>query len=102
MTHDTEAEVLEEVTKWLKTLKHLGIKPIRICDRYSKGYSDLFICVKGRFVVAELKTSVGEASQHQIDFIKEMKEAGAIGGVCRNIQDVAALVRQALREAKNV
>ena len=94
-----EADLLDAVTKWLEPQRRDGIKLIRISERYKKGYSDLFICVRGQFVVAELKDNVGVASPHQKLFIKEMQEAGAIGGVCRTVRDVANLVDEAKRRA---
>lgn len=90
-----EAVLMKKVKEWLEPQKRDGIKMIRICDRYTKGYSDIFICVRGQFVVAELKDDTGVASQQQLDFIKEMVAAGAIGGVCRSVADVAHLVEQA-------
>ena len=96
-----EATLLDKVTDWLEPQRRDGIKVIRICDRYSKGYSDLFICVRGIFVVAELKDDVGVASIHQERFIEEMIAAGAIGGVCRSVKDVADLVDAAKRRVPN-
>lgn len=83
--------------KWLEPQRRDGIKVLRICDRYNKGYSDLFICVRGIFVVAELKDDTGVATPHQEIFIKEMCEAGAIGDVCRTVKDVADLIDEAKR-----
>lgn len=74
-----------------------GIKVIRICDRYNKGYSDLFINVRGIFVVAELKDDTGTATKHQEEFIRDMIATGAIGGVCRTVKEVADLVELAKR-----
>lgn len=96
---EEEADLLDAVTKWLEPQRRDGIKLIRICDRYNKGYSDLFICVRGLFVIAELKDDTGEATPHQKLFIKEMKEAGAIGAVCRTVKEVADLVEEAKRRA---
>ena len=90
-----EAVLLKKVKEWLEPQERDGIKLLRICDRYAKGYSDLFICVRGWFVVAELKDDTGKASQHQLDFIKEMTACGAIGGVCRSVKDVSDLVEKA-------
>lgn len=90
-----EATLLRKVKEWLEPQERDGIKLLRICDRYAKGYSDLFICVNGWFVVAELKDDTGTASQHQKQFIEEMTKCGAIGGVCRSVKDVADLIQQA-------
>lgn len=94
---EEEATLLRKVTDWLEPQRRDGIKVIRICDRYNKGYSDLFICVRGQFVVAELKDNEGTASPHQEQFIAEMLEAGAIGAVCRTVKEVADLVEEAKR-----
>ena len=86
--------------EWLAPQKRDGIKASRICDRYNKGYSDVFICVRGIFVVAELKDDTGTPSPHQIQFIDEMRAAGAIGGICRSIKDVADLIEEAKQKIK--
>lgn len=92
-----EATLLKKVTEWLEPQRRDGVKLLRISDRYAKGYSDLFINVRGQFVVAELKDDTGKASPHQLQFIKDMVECGAIGGVCRTVAEVAALVEEAKR-----
>lgn len=96
-TYKDEAKLLKDVTDWLEPQRRDGIKVMRICDRYTKGYSDLFINVRGQFVVAELKDDEGIASQHQLQFIDEMIQCGAIGAVCRTVKDVADLVEEAKR-----
>lgn len=94
-----EASLLSKVTEWLVPQQRDGIKLLRICDRYAKGYSDLFLCVRGQFVVIELKDDTGTASPHQELFIEEMLKAGAIGGVCRTVKEVADYVEEAKRRA---
>lgn len=91
-----EATLLKKVKEWLEPQERDGIKTLRICDRYARGYSDLFINARGRFVVAELKDNIGSASIHQEDFIEEMQRCGATGGVCRSVKDVADLIDRAL------
>lgn len=90
-----ESALLAKVTEWLAPQERRGVKVLRICDRYAKGYSDLFICVNGTFVCAELKDDTGVASPHQTLFLKQMAEAGAIVGICRTVGEVAELVNQA-------
>jgi len=96
-----EADLLKKVIEWLEPQRRDGIKVIRVCDRYNKGYSDLFICVRGIFVVAELKDDTGTASPHQEQFIEDMVKCGAIGGVCRTVKEVADLVEEAKRRRPN-
>ena len=88
--------MLKKVIEWLELQQRDGIKVIRICDRYHSGYSDLFICARGRFVVAELKDDTGTATPHQELFIEEMEAAGATGGVCRTVKEVSDLIDKAL------
>ena len=95
--YSDEATLLKKVTDWLEPQRRDGIKVIRVCDRYNKGYSDLFICVRGIFVVAELKDDEGTATPHQEIFIEEMQEVGAIGAVCRTVREVMNLVDEAKR-----
>jgi len=90
-----ESALLSKVTEWLAPQERRGIKVIRICDRYAKGYSDLFICVNGIFVCAELKDDEGVASPHQKLFLQQMANVGAIVGICRTVGEVAELVNQA-------
>lgn len=94
-----EGDLLSDCMKWLKPQERDGIKVIRICDRYTKGYSDLFICVRGIFVVAELKDDTGVPTPHQLTFIKEMQQCGAIGGVCRTVKQVSDLIELAKEKA---
>ena len=101
-----ESTLLKRVIEWLEPQKRDGIKVIRIVDRYTKGYSDLFICARGRFIVAELKDDTGTATPHQELFIEEMEAAGATGGVCRTVKEVSDLINKALyctcREYSNI
>lgn len=93
--YSDEATLLKKVMEWLAPQQRERIKAIRICDRYNKGYSDVFICVHGILVLAELKDDTGTPSPHQEMFLDEMRAAGAIGGICRSVKDVADLVEQA-------
>jgi hypothetical protein len=93
--YDAEANLLKDVKKWAEGQR--GIMMLRICDRYAKGYSDLFINAHGRFVVAELKDDTGTALPHQKLFIEDMQRCGAAGGVCRTVQEVVSLVDIATR-----
>jgi hypothetical protein len=94
--YSEESVLLKKVIEWLEPQKRDGIKVMRIVDRYTKGYSDLFICARGRFVVAELKDNTGTATPHQELFIKDVIACGGIGGVCRSIKDVSDLIDKAV------
>lgn len=89
-----EGIFLEKCMQWLAPQRRNGIFAFKVRDRYAVGYSDIFICVHGILVVAELKDNKGTASLQQLDFIKKITEAGGIGGVCRSIQDVSDLIER--------
>lgn len=99
-TWTKEADLQAAVIKWLEPQRRDGIVVLRICDRYTKGYADLFICVHGVFVCAELKDDTGHASPQQIEFLDKMLGAGAVVGICRTVGDVAKLVDIAKEKAK--
>lgn len=98
--YSEEATLLAKTIKWLEPQQRDKIKVLRICDRYAKGYSDLFICVNGIFVCAELKDDTGVASEHQKNFLEAMDNAGAITGICRSVKEVADLVEKAKQIAR--
>ena len=100
-TYTNESALQRDVLKWLRQHERDGIKALRICDRYAKGYSDIFICVRGIFVVVELKDDSGKPTPHQLLFIEEMQRCGAIGGICRTVGEVVDLVEQAKLQAKH-
>lgn len=95
-----EGTLLRKVTEWLAPQQRDGIKTLRICDRYQKGYADIFICAKGWFVCAELKDDKGKTSPHQDQFLAAMRAAGAVCGVCRSVEDVKKLVEEGIRRAE--
>lgn len=99
LPYKEEGELLAKAIEWLEPQRREGIKVLRICDRYAKGYSDLFICVRGIFVCAELKDDIGVASAHQEQFIEDMSAAGAVCGVCRTLREISNLVEEAKRRA---
>lgn len=58
------------------------------------GFSDLFGFRKsdGKAVFIEVKTKSGRASSAQLHFIGQMKENGAIAGICRSPEDALKLI----------
>ena len=88
-----EAVLLKQVKNFLEAQR--DIKYMRINDRYVRGYADVFACVNGWFCAFELKDNTGKPSQAQIDFLKDLKHAGGIGGICRSLGEVMYYVGQA-------
>ena len=90
--YNDEASLLKDAISWCF---EQGYYPIRITDGYHRGYSDLFIVVQGRLVVAELKDKDGKPTKHQLEFIEKVQAFGGSGGVCRTIADIEDLCDEA-------
>lgn len=66
-------------------------RPVRfgLCD----GSADLVGWHRGRFLAVEVKSSAGRVSEAQRNFLARVNQAGGIGGVCRSVADLEALLR---------
>lgn len=92
-----EATLTKKVKEWLD--KQTDLFYYKAADRYQKGVSDIIICVRGIFVAAELKADNGEASPHQKLFIRQVINAGGIGGECFTLHEVKKLVEEARKRS---
>ena len=92
-----EAKLLTDAINWLD--RQRDVKALRICTITHRGYTDIFVCVRGKFVILELKDDTGTMSIHQEEFIKDMLEVGAIGGECRTLKQVIDYINAARMEA---
>ncbi|MNU34838.1 VRR-NUC domain protein [compost metagenome] len=88
-----EATLTSKVKDWLDCQGDIFYW--KASDRYTKGVSDLILCVNGWFVGVELKADDGAPSQQQNLFIKQVVRMNGIAGVCFTLGDVKALVDQA-------
>lgn len=93
--YEKEADFLSDTIKWLSCQP--DIMTIRINDNCHRGYSDLFLCVRGWFVAIELKDNTGTPSAHQKEFIKDLRHFGGVAGVAYTLQEVFDLVDTARR-----
>lgn len=61
-----------------------------------KGYSDLSGVRKsdGKAVFIEVKTPSGKPTAEQRRFIAQMKEAGAVAGICRSVEEAIGLISE--------
>lgn len=83
-----EAALLKEAKTLLGMLGALVVRE----ESLVRGRSDLLICYKGKFIACELKDDIGTPSPHQIKFIRDVRNAGGIAGVCRTLYEVFMLV----------
>lgn len=60
-----------------------------------RGFSDLFgVRHDGKAFFVEVKTETGRVSKDQQNFIRVMKELGALAGVARSVDDAIEIVQQ--------
>lgn len=88
-----EAKLQDYVIKRLKKLPE--IKVIKIADRFTKGISDLLLCVRGKFVAIELKVGSNKPTKLQLYFLEEIKNAGGIVGIAYTWGGVKDILRKA-------
>lgn len=62
-----------------------------------KGFSDLFGYRKldGKMFFIEVKNEQGKVSIEQLNFIKKMKEYGALAGIARSPEEALSIVNEA-------
>lgn len=60
------------------------------------GFSDLFGVRKsdGKAVFIEVKTPKGKPTKEQTHFLEQMRNAGAVAGVCRSADEAVRLVKE--------
>lgn len=99
----SEKRYAQEATLTRKVKDFLDMQPsvqyYKASDRYHKGVSDIIACVHGIFVGIELKAENNKPSPHQTLFIKQVRAAGGVAGVCYTVGEVADLVEEAKRRA---
>ena len=83
----TEAEIKSLI---IKTLRRAGGLPVTIWQgpMGRKGISDLLVCLDGRFIAVEVKRPGGNATPEQLQFIREVQEAGGIGFIADSVDVV--------------
>ena len=92
MSYKSEAAFQDAVMRYLKKLPET--KAYKASNRNNKGVSDVIICQNGRFIAIELKNGDNQPSALQSEFIREIIEAGGIGGVAWTMDDVKAILEQ--------
>lgn len=70
----------------------VGYLPIRITQSMVNRVIPVLCCI-------EDKTDSGAVAEHQLRVLEELKDAGAIAGVCRNVDEAEALLQAWLAKA---
>lgn len=89
----TEAPLTTKVKKFLQSQEDVFFW--KASERFVNGVSDIIVCCNGIFVAVELKADKGKPSPHQLLFIKNVRKAGGVGGVCYCVHDVHLLLEEA-------
>lgn len=86
-----ETALKTKVLNWLRKEFSEGFF-WKTSDRFQAGIPDIIGCVKGRMVAIELKVGKNDATVLQKYTIRKLGKAGAITGVCYDLNEVKELL----------
>jgi len=77
----------------------INVGTFKVGDRYistgvPSGFSDIFGYRRkdGKAFFIEIKTTTGRATKKQEEFIKKMKQNGALAGIARSVEEARRIV----------
>ena len=89
-----ESIIVNAILKRLHSQQHtLGIK-IHGSPFARKGEPDIIGCCQGRFFAFEVKTATGKPTRLQLHRLEEWRQAGAIVGIVRSVEEVLQLLEE--------
>jgi len=83
----TETELTKQIMGYLKYVPDSSFKKIR-GSIGMKGLLDIIGCWRGQYIELEIKTKRGRLKPHQLERILQIRKAGGIAGMIRNVEDV--------------
>lgn len=86
-----EKQIENQIKKYLK---HIGAYVVKYfgCTYTQAGVPDLMVCYKGRFIAIEIKNESGKTTKLQDAHLQQIKEAGGISAVVRNVEEVKNII----------
>lgn len=85
-----ESQIQKQFKEWLD--KQTDLKHWKTNDQYTRGVSDIPMCLRGLFVAIELKVPGKEPTALQQKFIDEVVEAGGIACWCDTVKKCVSVV----------
>ena len=87
----TETVIQQRIQKYLKGI---GAKAVKMHgNEYSEaGIPDLLVCFQGMFLALEIKRPGAYPTRLQKVQLQRFKDAGAIAGVVRSVEDVETMI----------
>ena len=85
-----ESQIQKQFKEWLD--KQPDLHHWKTNDQYTRGVSDMIICISGIFLAIELKVPGKEPSQLQADFIKKIISKGGIACWCDTVKQCISVV----------
>ena len=86
-----ETALKNKVLKWLKEEFPEGFF-WKSSDKFTAGIPDIIGCIKSRMIAIELKVGKNNPTLQQKYTIKKLDQAGAITGICYNLNDIRELL----------
>ena len=69
-------------------------KFLKISPWYRRGCPDVLACYHGRLLGFEIKTKIGRLSEHQKSFHEDLRRAGGLVYIVRDVSDLADIFRE--------
>lgn len=85
-----ESSVVRTILRYLRSLP--SCKAVKVPGTYRAGTPDILGCLNGRAFVLEVKRPGGRATALQEAELSAWKQAGALAGVVRSVEDVRKLL----------
>lgn len=93
MNRVTEKAIVAAILRYLKGLP--GCHARKVWGGYAPGEPDILACYQGRMLQIECKAPGNGPTPIQEKAMRQWREAGAVAGVARSVEDVKAMMAAA-------
>ena len=95
-----ESQTQKQFKEWLD--KQTDLKHWKTNDQYTRGVSDIPMCLRGLFVAIELKVPGKEPTALQLKFINDVIDAGGIACWCDTVKKCISVVETVRHYEKEI
>lgn len=91
-----EATIVAAIMRYLKTLPNCRAEKTHGGSFGNAGKPDITGCINGRRFEIEVKNAKGKPTKLQLNTLEEWRQAGAIVGIARSVDDVKEILQEEL------
>jgi len=98
----TESQLKSKVKKMIRE-EFPDVWAQKICDRFTSGLPDMFLCCWGIFVVMEGKTPQNKKKNPLQDYtLERIRRAGGVAGKYHNVEEARQMILEARERAEKI